>query len=167
MPDPAGNGSSGYLWLYRFLHTIAGNITTAFSQAARYRAGASPGTKIPGLKIFTLLLVALLAAASACAARYTIHPGALNKTDSGAYDILLVAETAIDQARLDYKSGQLPASAKPAFDALIKSYNIARDSWLAYRTAITTNTPAAVYFSQLNQNLTDLAVRIRNFEEAK
>src|SRR5436189_215854 len=58
MPDPAGNGSSGYLWLYRFLHTIAGNITTAF------------GSKIPGLKTFTLLLVALLAAAtSACAAR--------------------------------------------------------------------------------------------------
>ena len=68
MPDPAGNGSSGYLWLYRFLHTIAGNITTAF------------GSRIPGLKTFTLLLVALLAAAtSACAARYTIHPGALNK----------------------------------------------------------------------------------------
>ena len=44
MPDPAGNGSSGYLWLYRFLHTIAGNITTAF------------GSKIPGLKTFTLLL---------------------------------------------------------------------------------------------------------------
>src|SRR5213593_795582 len=51
MPDPAGNGSSGYLWLYRFLHTIAGNITTAF------------GSKIPGLKTFTLLLVA-----SGCAA---------------------------------------------------------------------------------------------------
>src|SRR3989454_12801177 len=101
MPDPAGNGSSGYLWLYRFLHTIAGNITTAF------------GSKIPGLKTFTLILVALLAAAtSACAARYTIHPGALNKTDSAAYDILLVAETAIDQARLAYKSRQLPAGVK-------------------------------------------------------
>ena len=156
MPDPAGNGSSGYLWLYRFLHTIAGNITTAF------------GSKIPGLKTFTLLLVALLAAAtSACAARYTVHPGALNKTDSAAYDILLVAETAIDQARLDYKSGHLPAGAKPAFEALVQSYNIARDSWLAYRSAIATNGPAAVYFSQLNQNLTDLAVRIRELEQTK
>ena len=156
MPDPAGNGGSGYLWLYRFLHTIAGNITTAF------------GSKIPGLKTFTLLLVALLAAAtSACAVRYTIHPGALNKTDSAAYDILLVAETAIDQARLDYKSGHLPAGAKPAFDALINSYNIARESWLAYRSAIAPNAPAAVYFSELNQNLTDLAVRIRELEQTK
>ena len=115
-----------------------------------------------------MLLVALLTAAtSACAARHTVHPGALNKTDSAAYDILLVAETAIDQARLDYKSGHLPAGAKPAFDALIKSYNITRDSWLAYRSAIATNAPAAVYFSQLNHNLTDLAVRIRELEQTK
>src|SRR5436309_2029836 len=77
MPNPAGNGSSGYLWLYRFLHTIAGNITTAFREAAHYRAGASRGSKIPGLKTFTLLLVALLAAAtSACAVRYTRTCGA-------------------------------------------------------------------------------------------
>src|SRR5437773_11377545 len=156
MPDPAGNGSSGYLWLYRFLHTLAGNITTAF------------GSKIPGLKTFTLLLVALLAAAtSACAARYTIHPGALNKTDSAAYDILLVAETAIDQARLDYKSGQLPAGAKPALDALVRSYNLARDSWLTYRDAIAGNRPPAMYLGELNRNLIDLATAIRSFEESK
>src|SRR5436309_13329038 len=179
MPDPAGNGRPGYLWLYRFLHTVAGNITTAFSEAARYRAGASRRGKIPGLKTFALLLVALLAATSACTARYTVHPGALNKTDSAAYDILLVAKTAIDQARLDYKSGQLPAGAKPAFEALVQSYDIiygcalprlrfaARDSWLAYRSAIATNAPAAVYFSQLNQNLTDLALRIRELEQTK
>src|SRR5436309_15131637 len=167
MPDPAGNGRPGYLWLYRFLHTVAGNITTAFSEAARYRAGASRRGKIPGLKTFALLLVALLAATSACAASYTIHPGAPNKADSAAYDILLVAETAIDQARLDYKSGQLPAGAKPAFEALVQSYNIARESWLGYRSAIATNAPAAVYFSQLNQNLTDLAVRIRELEQTK
>src|SRR5437867_5445635 len=155
MPDPANNGNPGYLWLYRFLHTIAGNITTAFSEAARYRAGASRGSKIPGLKTFTMLLVALLlAATSACAARYTVHPGALNKTDSAAYDILLVAETAIDQARLAYKSGQLPAGAKPALDVLVRSYNLyygcalsrlrfaTRDSWLTYRDAIASNVPA-------------------------
>ena len=43
MPDPAANSSSGYLWLFRFLHSIAGNITTAF------------GNKIPGLKTLSLL----------------------------------------------------------------------------------------------------------------
>src|SRR6059036_3595372 len=167
MPDPAGNGRPGYLWLYRFLHTVAGNITTAFSEAARYRAGASRRGKIPGLKTFALLLVALLAATSACTARYTVHPGALNKTDSAAYDILLVAETAIDQARLDYKSGQLPAGVKPALDALVRSYNLTRDSWLTYRDANASNVPAAVYLGELNRNLTDLVTAIRSLEESK
>ena len=36
-PDPAANSSPAYLWLHRFLHTIAGNITTAL------------GSKIPGV----------------------------------------------------------------------------------------------------------------------
>ena len=42
-----------------------------------------------------LLLAALTILASGCAARYTVHPGALNKTDSAAYDALLVAETCL------------------------------------------------------------------------
>ena len=67
MPEPASNGSPGYLWLFRFLHSIAGNITTAF------------GSKIPGLKTFVLVLtIPLMLATPACAARYTIHPGALS-----------------------------------------------------------------------------------------
>ena len=114
-----------------------------------------------------LLVALLLAATSACAARYTVHPGALNKTDSAAYDMLLVAETAIDQARLAFKSGQLPGGAKPALDALVRSYNLARDSWLTYRDAIAGNGPAAVYLRELNRNLIDLLTAIRSFEESK
>ena len=34
--EAAGNGSPVYLWLYRFSHTIAGNLTTDL--AAGYRA---------------------------------------------------------------------------------------------------------------------------------
>jgi len=72
-----------------------------FREAARYRACASPGSKIPGLKALVLLLtIPLLLSASACAAHYTIHPGSLNKTDSAAYDALRIAEAAIDQARM-------------------------------------------------------------------
>jgi len=29
LPDPVPGGNPGYLWLYRFSHTIAGNLTTA------------------------------------------------------------------------------------------------------------------------------------------
>ena len=156
MPDPGTNTNPGYAWLFRFLHTIAGNLTTAFSG------------KIPGMKSLLLLLIVPLALTTqACAIHYDVHPGALNQTDSAAYDTLLIAETTIDQARLDFQSGQLPATAKPALDALIQSYNIARASWLTYRGAISANTPADMYFTQLNQNLTDLATAIRKLEEAK
>jgi hypothetical protein len=103
-PDPAANSSPAYLWLYRFLHTIAGNITTAL------------GSKIPGVNAAingaatTILLLFLVS----CTAHYSIHPGALNESDSAAYDTLLIAENTIDQARLDYQAGQLPAGAEPA-----------------------------------------------------
>src|SRR5437868_4141237 len=95
MPDPKGNPV--YLWLYRFCHTLAGNITTAF------------GDRIPGLKALVFVLIApLLFSTSACAAHYRIHPGALNTIDSAAYDALLVAEVTIDQARTEYGAGRVP-----------------------------------------------------------
>src|SRR5881296_1646453 len=56
-PEPGPNGSPAYLWFFRFLHSIAGNITTAF------------GGKIPGVKTITvILLIPVLLSASACRA---------------------------------------------------------------------------------------------------
>ena len=63
LPEPKPNGSPGYLWLYRFLHTTAGNLTTAFD-------------RLPGMKPFILLLlVPVMLPTTACAVRYRIHPG--------------------------------------------------------------------------------------------
>ena len=156
IPDPAPNGGPSYLWLYRFFHTLAGNITTAF------------GSRIPGLKTLGLILIVpLLFSTSACAARYTIHPGALNKTDSAAYDALLIAQAAIDQARMEYAAKPLPGEAKERLNTLIKSYTVARNSWLTYRGAIASNMPAGVYFDRLTKNLSDLSNAIRTLKEAK
>ncbi len=155
-PDPGSNGRPGYLWLYRFVHTIAGNITTVF------------GNRIPGLKIlFPLLLVPFVLSMTACAAHNRIHPGALNVTDSVAYDTLLVAEAAIDQARLDYQNQQLPPRAKDALNTLIHSYTVARESWLIYRGALANSVPPDEYLRQLAQNLSDLTNAIRNLKEVK
>src|SRR5689334_6828972 len=113
MPEPPANGSAVYLWFYGFCHTTAGNIATALTTAARYRGCASPGNKIPGLKtLVPVLMIPLLLSTTACAAHYTIHPGAANKADSVAYDTLMAAEEAIDKARTDYESHQLPPEAK-------------------------------------------------------
>ena len=113
------------------------------------------------------IVLALLVSASACSAHYQIHPNALNATDSAAYDALLIAQTTIDQARLDYQAGQLPPEAKKALDVLIRSYNVAREAWLTYRNAVTTNVPQEAYLEQLSKNLSDLTDAIRKFTEAK
>ena len=181
MPEPGVNSHRGYLWLYRFLHTTAGNITTALLTAARYRACASPGNRFPGLKTLALLLIVplLLAASSCAAAHYTIHPGALNTADSAAYDTLLIAEATIDQARTAYPPGQVPAGARDALNILVQAYNVARESWLTYRGAIgaqrkrdsaqpqAITIPSDPYFQQLNKNLSDLTNAIRLLSQVK
>ena len=156
MPEPGAGGSPGYLWLYRFLHTIAGNITTAV-------AG-----RLPGLKILVALVLAPLAfSMTACARHYTIHPGALNMADSAAYDALLTAQAVIDEARSNYERRQLPAGAKELLDTLIHSYNVARNSWLAYRSAIAEKASSNPDFTELNKNLSDLANAVRALKEVR
>jgi hypothetical protein len=133
LPEPGPKGSPGYVWLYRFLHTTAGNLTTAFS-------------RLPGMKPFILLLlVPLVFSTTACGAQYRIHPGAVNATDSAAYDSLLIAEAAIKQAQADDPGD------KDRINNLVRLYNVARESWLTYRSAITPDN-----LQQLNQNATDL-----------
>lgn len=115
---------------------------------------------------FALLLLVPLVLAG-CAAGYKVHPGALNATDSAAYDTLLIAETTIDQARTDYQNGQLPSDAKDALNKLIEAYTIARESWLTYRGVLATNVPPDEYIQQLAKNLTDLTDAIRAIKEVK
>jgi len=155
-PEPDAKGRPGYLWLYRFLHTTAGNITTVF------------GSRIPGLKTPPfLLLVPLLLLTPACAAHYTIHPGALNTADSAAYDTLLIAESVINQARVENQTRPLPTPSKDALNVLVQSYNVARESWLTYRGAIATQVPSDAYFAQLNKNLVDLTNAIRDLKKRR
>jgi hypothetical protein len=115
-------------------------------------------------QLVILVVLALVIPLTSCAMKYTVHSGALNRTDSVAYDALLIAETAIDQAR------QLPLDndeATAALDKLIRAYNLARESWLTYRGAISTNVPPQEYLDKLNQNLSDLSNAIKAFQEAK
>jgi hypothetical protein len=113
-----------------------------------------------------VLVLAVLFLASGCAARLAVHPGAINQVDSAAYDALLIAEAAIDQAKAEYAAGQL-AGNKQALDALIASYDVTRLAWLTYRGALSTNVPSQAYLDTLNKNLTDLTNAIRALEEAK
>ena len=152
MPNPSVTNGAGYLWVYRFLHTLAGNITMVF------------GSRVPGTALTLLLMIPPFFSVAGCT-HYTVHPGALSVTDSAAYDTLLIAEATIDQARTAYQAGQLPVAAKEPLNALIQSYNVAHASWLAYRGALATQSPPDVYFNQLTTNLTDLTNAIRALKE--
>ena len=47
-----------------------------------------------------------------------------------------------------------PNAERPeTFNALVRSYSAARESWLTYRGAVATNTQTDQYLQQLNQNL--------------
>ncbi len=155
LPAPSANNSPGYVWLYRFGHTLAGNITTVF------------GSRIPGAALTLALTFPLILSVASCAARYTIHPGSVNRTDSAAYDTLLIAEATVDQARTDYQAGHLSSGAKEPLDVLIRSYNVARESWLTYRGAIASNVPQQIYLDRLNKNVSDLRNAIRALKEAQ
>jgi len=41
MPAPSSTTAAGYVWLFRFLHTLAGNITTVFGNRT---PGAATGS---------------------------------------------------------------------------------------------------------------------------
>lgn len=152
MPDPEATSSKGYLWLFRFLHSVAGNLSTVV------------GSKIPGLSsgsalkiVGILILLPLCLSTSACASLHvTTHPGSLNATDSAAYDVLLVAEATIDQARTELSAGKLPDATKAPLNKLILSYNVTREAWLTYRGALSVKTNPLIFADQLNQDLLDL-----------
>lgn len=80
--------------------------------------------------VFYFLLIAYL---SGCK-HYTVHPGAASVADSKAYDSLLVAHAAIEQAKIEYRGGAVKIDDKYINDA-VAAYNIARASYLTFHDA--------------------------------
>lgn len=65
------------------------------------------------------------------------HPGSIDMFDSRVYDVLLVFQGALDQAKLEYRAGKLPQSrqVKDTINTAGESYDLLRTTWLAYRDA--------------------------------
>lgn len=62
-------------------------------------------------------------------------PGAVNAFDSNTYQVLVAADAAIQQAKIDI--AKYP-QVKPALNRLITSYNTANDAYRAYHAAAVT-----------------------------
>ena len=95
------------------------------------------------------IIVFLLWMATACATR-GIHPGAINKTDSDLYDGFLIAQATLNQAKVDFAAGKIPASAKDEINTAIRAYNVAQETWKAWRSG------ASKDYAQLEKDISAL-----------
>jgi hypothetical protein len=77
------------------------------------------------------ILALLLLLSSGCAKN--IHPGSIDKLDSTTYDTLTVAQSVLDNAKIQYAQGKLPTTSKPVINGMGHAYNELRDLWLQYR----------------------------------
>lgn len=81
-----------------------------------------------------IIALAALLLLSGC--MHTIRPGAVDRVDSRAFDVLGTAAITIEAAKQDFTAGRLPESAKPKINAMIDAYDAARTGWLAYREVV-------------------------------
>ncbi len=86
------------------------------------------------LKLAAVLLALLVLAACPTATKSatTLPPGALNTFDANSYVTLMGAQAALNTVKADFAAGKVPASAKPALNDAIASYNTAESAWQSF-----------------------------------
>jgi len=72
------------------------------------------------------LLALLLLLSGGCAVKAP-HPNAVDKLDGATYDVLTVAQSVLDNAKVNFKAGKLPADSKAIINGMGIAYNELRD----------------------------------------
>jgi uncharacterized protein YcfL len=103
------------------------------------------------LKLSAVVLVLLMIVS--CSSKRPIHPGALNQSDSVAYDTLLTAQAAIEQAKVEVAN--YPA-AKPFLNKTIVSYNIAQAAYKGYHAGTENLASVQAQIAVVVQNIAEL-----------
>ena len=70
---------------------------------------------------------------------HTIRPGAVDSVDSNAFNVLGTWQYSLDQLKVDCPSGPTspcPQGKKDAINRIGDAFNLARQTWLTYRTAV-------------------------------
>lgn len=89
--------------------------------------------------VFAFFLCFLL---TGCAAKIPVHPGSISNLDSYTYDVLLVEQDAINNAKTAFQAGTIPAAAKGPLNDAIKQYDVALGAWQGYHAGLTKDTTA-------------------------
>lgn len=92
------------------------------------------------MKFLVPLLLCLTLAG--CAKKVPVHPGSISNLDSYSYDILLVEQDVLNNAKTAFQAGQIPASAKDSINAAIRQFDVALGAWQGYHSGLTKDTTA-------------------------
>jgi len=118
------------------------------------------------LKLASILVALLvLAACSNNPKPQTLPPGALNQFDATSYESLMGAQAVLNSVKTDYAGGKLPASAKPALNKAIASYDTAEAAWQAYHAG-KANDQAALT-TAISQAVADVAALLTQISGGK
>lgn len=84
------------------------------------------------------LAIALIAVtlSIACHKNVVPHPNQINAFDGQTYDTLVSAQGALDEAKVQYRSGKLPPDAKAVINGAGAAYEQARASWQLWRDTV-------------------------------
>lgn len=111
-----------------------------------------------------VVALALLCGLLAACHGYQTHPGAINITDSKIYDVMSAAKTIEKEATPKFASGDLPVSLKPAFNAVMRSYNTALPLYKTWQDAErSADSKAEALLKELTKNIDELKVAIAAF----
>ena len=86
--------------------------------------------------ILPLAVVLLLTFGVACRKNVSPHPNQINAFDGATYDTLVSTQAALDEAKVQFRSGALPQNSKQVINDAGAAYEQARTSWQLWRDAV-------------------------------
>jgi hypothetical protein len=89
--------------------------------------------RIREVRVTVILTVIAVMFTIDCQKKATPHPNQLNVFDGQAYDSLVSAQAALDEAKGQYASGKLPPSSKTVINDAGAAYESARTGWVYWR----------------------------------
>jgi hypothetical protein len=85
------------------------------------------------VRLTVILTVLAVVFTIGCQKKVTPHPNQLNAFDGQAYDSLVSAQAALDEAKGQYASGKLPPASKAVINDAGAAYESARTGWVYWR----------------------------------
>jgi hypothetical protein len=114
------------------------------------------------VRVTVILAVMAVLLTIGCQKKVTPHPNQLNAFDGQAYDSLVSAQAALDEAKGQYASGKLPPTSKAVINDAGAAYESARTGWVYWRDVSMGIKSGDVNAAQekLQEDLTQLATAI-------